>query len=148
MNNVEFGELFCPNCQNKRMNKYTFWSSRIINEYTKQWLFYNKIERKRGSKCWSCLCCKEKFYEILMANGEEKTIPIKDGFWKNFDRTGYTDYFWEDNFPNLFKCERCHYVKNTFYEFLVKGGNFALGKNNQDTGPQSVNTIDSHNLPH
>jgi len=49
---TEFGDLICPNCQNNKMNKYSFWSSRKINEYTKQWLFYNKIEKKRRWKCW------------------------------------------------------------------------------------------------
>jgi len=201
MNNVEYGELICPNCEHKGMNKYTFWSSRIINEYTKQWLFYNKIKKRRGWKCWSicelckkkidkwydpcnccfdpcsggicvvllkilflyylfgfiyigyvllflwfdifyCFCYKQKFYEVLMSNGKEKIIPIKDGLWKNFETTGYADNFWKDNFPNLFKCERCCCQKSTFYEFLRKGGNMVVINNNQDTEPQIVNTSD------
>ena len=214
MNNVEYGELMCPNCQNEAMNKYKFWSSRLINEYTKQWLFYNKIKTKRKWKCWSIfemcdkqtkiwydpcgvcfnpfkmnkeiktnedakeqlcmviikllfiyflygfiyigyvflflwfdifyfLCYRKKLYEILMENGQEKIIPVKDGLWKNFETTGYADYFWQDNFPNLFKCERCCYAKNTFYNFLKKDGN-----NSQVTGSQIVNTTDSSALPH
>ena len=78
-----------------------------------------------------------------MADGEEKKIPTKDGLWKNFKTTGYADYFWQDNFPNLFKCERCCYAKNTFYNFLRKEGN-----NTQVTEPQLVNTTDSPALPH
>ena len=214
---IEFGDLICPNCQNNKMNKYSFWSSRKINEYTKQWLFYNKIEKKRRWKCWSIfelcgkttkiwydpcglcfnpcamdketigkskakellclviikclilyflygfiyigyvflflwfdifcfLCYKETLYEILMDNGQDKIIPIKDGLWKNFEITGYNDYFWEDNFPNLFKCERCYYVKNTFNEFAKKGENMVVN-NNHDTGTQLVNISDSHTLP-
>ena len=132
---LEYGVLICPNCQRQGMNKYSLWSSRLINEYTKQCLFYNKIKKRRGWKCWSIFglcdkkiknwydpgnCCfnpcsggtnicvgllkvifiyflfgfiylgyiflflwfdifycffyKEKFYEILMPNGEDKTI--------------------------------------------------------------------------
>ena len=82
-----------------------------------------------------------------MPNGEEKKIPIKDGLWKNFETTGYADYFWEENFPNLFKCERCCYVKNTFYNFLRKDGNMVYGNNTQITQPQLVNTTDSSALP-
>jgi len=207
----EYGDLFCPNCKRQGMNKYTFWSSRLINEYTKQWIFYNKIKKKREWKCWSiielcgkkihnwydpCKCCfnpckineetrkkadaeeqlcivilkflfiyelfafiyigyvflflwfdifyflcyREKLYVILMPIGEEKIIPVKDGLWKNFETTGYTDYFWEDNFPNLFKCEKCNYAHNTFYKFLRKDGIMVYGNNTQDTGPQLVNT--------
>ena len=217
-NNVEYGELSCPNCQHKRMNKYEFWSSRLINECTKQWLFYNKIKKKRGWKCWSifelcgrktenwydpcgccfnpfqmdketiekskakdicciliikllflyflygfiyigyvflffwfdivyCICYKEKFYKILMANREEKTFPINDGFWKHFEITGYQDFFWEENFQGLFKCERCHYEKNTFYEFLRKQRNNVVN-NNQDTEPQLINITDSNSFQH
>ena len=207
MYRIEYGELICPNYQYKGMNKYTFWSSRIINEYTKQWLFYNKIEKRRGWKCWSifelcskkinnwydpwgccfnpcsgntglcvgllkilfiyflfgfiylgyiflflwfdifyCFCYKQKFYQILMPNGGDKTIPIKEGLWKNFETAGYTDFFWEDNFPNLFKCKRCCCQKRTFYEFLRKGGNMVV-INNQDSEPQIVNTTDSPSFP-
>ena len=78
-----------------------------------------------------------------MENGQEKIIPVKDGLWKNFETTGYADYFWQDNFPNLFKCERCCYAQNTFYNFLKKDGN-----SSQVTGPQIVNTTDSSALPH
>ena len=81
-----------------------------------------------------------------MDNGQDKIIPIKDRLWKNFEITGYNDYFWEDNFPNLFKCERCYYVKNTFYEFARKGENMVVN-NNHDTGTQLVNISDSHTLP-
>ena len=147
MYKLEYGELICPNCQRKGMNKYTFWSSRLINEYTKQWIFYNIIKKKREWKCLSCPCYKEKLYEILMPNGEEKIIPVKDGLWKNFETTGYYDYFWEDNFPNLFKCEKCNYTKNTFFYFLKKDGTMVYGNNTQDTGPQLVNTTDSPVFP-
>ena len=80
-----------------------------------------------------------------MDNGQDKIIPIKDGLWKNFEITGYNDYFWEDNFPNLFKCERCYYKKNTFKEFLRNEGNMVVD-NNQDTGTHSVNITDSNAL--
>ena len=58
---LEYGVLICPNCQRQGMNKYSLWSSRLINEYTKQWLFYNKIKKRRGWKCWSIfgLCNKK-----------------------------------------------------------------------------------------
>ena len=148
MNNVEYGELICPNCQQKGMDKYIFWTSRLINEYTKQWLFYNKIKKRRGWKCLLCPCYKEKLYVILMENGQEKTIPVKDGLWINFEKTGYSDYFWQDNFPNLFKCERCGYAENTFYKFLSKDGNMHYGNNTQVTQPHLVNTSDSPALPH
>jgi len=200
----EYGVLICPNCQHNGMSKYKFWSSRLINEYTKYWIFYNKFKKRRGWKCWSifelckkkihkwydpgnccfnpcsgntqicagllkilalyflfgfiylgyiflflwfdifyCICYKEKFYEILMPNGEDKNFPIKDGLWKNFEKTGYADYFWQDNFPNLFKCERCCYTQNTFYKFIPNDGN-----NTQVSETQLVNTTDSPALPH
>ena len=213
MSQIEYGVLICPNCQHKGMDKYKFWSSRLINEYTKQWLFYNKIKTKWEWKCWAIfeicdkqikiwydpcncsfnpfkinkeikttddakeqlcmailkflflyilfsfiyigyvflflwfdicyfLCYTKKFYEILMKDGQQKTIPIKDGLWKNFETTGYADYFWEENFPNLFKCERCRIAKNTFYNFLKKEGN-----STQDTVPQIMNTTVSSALP-
>jgi len=218
MYQIEYGELMCPNCQHKGMDKYRFWSSRLINKYTKQWLFYNKIPTKRKWKCWSifeicgkktkvwydpCNCCfnpckvdkeiktneeaevqlcivilkflfiyelyaliyigyvilflwfdiiyflcyREKLYVILMENGQEKTIPIKDELWKNFETTGYADYFWQDNFPNLFKCKKCLYKENNFDKFLRKNGIMVVVNNNQDNGPQLVNTTDSPVFP-
>ena len=82
-----------------------------------------------------------------MENGQEKTIPIKDGLWKNFETTGYADYFWQDNFPNLFKCEKCLLKENNFDKFLRKEGNMVVVNNNQDNGPQLVNTTDSPVFP-
>ena len=46
-NNDEYGELFCPNCKRKGMNKYRYWSSKRIYGGTKQWLFYNKNKIKK-----------------------------------------------------------------------------------------------------
>ena len=82
-----------------------------------------------------------------MANREEKTISIKDGLWRHFETTGYQDYFWQDNFQGLFKCKRCRYEKNTFYEFLRKEGNMVVN-NNQETEPQLVNITDSNSFQH
>ena len=165
-NNDEYGELFCPNCKRKGMNKYRYWSSKRLHGGTKQWLFYNKNKIKKGWKCWAifeicgkttknwydpCGCCfnpfqmnketiekskakellgiviirvlviyvlyviiyigyiflflwfdifyflcyKEKYYEILIHDGQVKTIPVKDGLWKHFEKTGYyTSFFW------------------------------------------------------
>ena len=93
------------------------------------------------------LCYKEKYYEILMHDGQIKTIPVKDGLWQHFEKTGYyTSSFWENNFPNLFKCEKCCYKKNTFKEFLRNEGNMVVN-NNQDTGTHLVNITDSNILP-
>ena len=60
----EYGVLICPNCQHNGMSKYKFWSSRLINEYTKYWIFYNKFKKRRGWKCWSIFeLCKKKIHK-------------------------------------------------------------------------------------
>ena len=82
-----------------------------------------------------------------MEIGQEKIIPIKDGLWKNFETTGYADYFWQDNFPNLFKCKKCLYKENNFDKFLRKNGIMVVVNNNQDNVSQLVNTTDSPVFP-
>ena len=48
----ECGELIYPNCGFEKMGKYEFWTYRKYYDKT-QWLFYNKITKKRKWKCWS-----------------------------------------------------------------------------------------------
>ena len=125
---IEYGELICPNCQWQGMNKYKFWSSRKINEYTKQWLFYNKDEKRREWKCWSILSlCKKEIKNWYDPGGccrDPCSGGICDGIFNilylyflfGFIYIGYIFFFlWFDIF--YFLC-----YKETFYVILMADG--------------------------
>ena len=61
----EYGTFLCPNCKNTLMGGYAYWASRMLYNGKKQWLFYNRIEEKRGWICWS-------FFELIKCPRTDK----------------------------------------------------------------------------
>ena len=59
---MNFGILSCPHCHEKKMYNFDHWETRTLENGQKQWLFYNKINKKRGWQCWALLKSCNKRY--------------------------------------------------------------------------------------
>ena len=53
----EFGEFFCPKCNQSGMSIYTNWTSRDVfngEKKIKQYIFYKKDKQKKECRCFMC----------------------------------------------------------------------------------------------
>lgn len=66
-------------------------------------------------------CCKRrKRVKVFCAGEKEEKISEDESFWTNNNTKLYTEAYWCNNYPNLFKCSKCSYQAKSFKEFLDK----------------------------
>ena len=67
-------------------------------------------------------CCRKNQYNYKTRNGENTIIRANvDEIWNYIGNDDYTEDFWNNNnYINLFQCQKCNYTPNNFREFIEK----------------------------
>ena len=63
-------------------------------------------------------CRKRKNEKSIFIGNTEVTKPLESNYWADVKPNLYTENFWCDNYPSLFRCTKCNYSGKSFREFL------------------------------
>ena len=63
--------------------------------------------------------CRKRIDEkSIFIGNSEITRPLDSNYWSDVKPNLYTENFWCDNYPSLFRCNNCNYIGKSFREFL------------------------------
>ena len=129
---IKDGIFKCPNCSEEKLNYFTNYQMKIINN-EERWIFYinDKSEDKRI--VWA------------IENGTSITLSKVEEIWNG--RDGATEELWNKTFKSTFQCYKCQYKPKNFKEFILKYNKSNSNPiNNQINNNSQINELKNENM--
>ena len=95
-----------------------------------------------------CIFKEKVFYDIYTPNGIVKIRETDEiGKWYNIPNVGLTEEYWNTFGLNIFRCNKCGFISNSFHDFIENERNEVIIHNNNRNVESNINFNDI-NIPY